>query len=333
MNKNLVSNRPFVHRLLSKTAKTDEVLIITSYDYYLQKNDLNLLRKEYKEIILVPHSTDDDYLLNVTVSPLLDKYEKIHLVTNPQFDGRYRVIYELVIKRNKSIRITTVYDFCEKFLRKVYIPEDINQINPNVSSLATFGKRVRYPKKIIDITISTILFLLSLPVWIISFIVIKIQSPGAAFFFQERVGMNDKLFKCTKFRSMRLDAEINGASFSKKKDSRVFSYGRFMRLSRIDELPQIYNIFRRDISLIGPRPERPVFCETFEEMIPYYNLRHNVKPGITGYAQVMYSYGAGLSDARHKLMYDLYYIQNWSLTLELKIIFLTIIVICGRKGR
>ena len=333
MNKNLVSNRPFVHRLLSKTAKTDEVLIITSYDYYLQKNDLNLLRKEYKEIILVPHSTDDDYLLNVTVSPLLDKYEKIHLVTNPQFDGRYRVIYELVIKRNKSIRITTVYDFCEKFLKKVYIPEDINQINPNVSSLATFGKRVRYPKKIIDITISTILFLLSLPVWIISFIVIKIQSPGAAFFFQERVGMNDKLFKCTKFRSMRLDAEINGASFSKKKDSRVFSYGRFMRLSRIDELPQIYNIFRRDISLIGPRPERPVFCETFEEMIPYYNLRHNVKPGITGYAQVMYSYGAGLSDARHKLMYDLYYIQNWSLTLELKIIFLTIIVICGRKGR
>ena len=132
---------------------------------------------------------------------------------------------------------------------------------------------------------------------------------------------------------MRPDAESNGASFSKKNDSRVFAYGGFMRLTRIDELPQIYNIFRRDISLIGPRPERPVFCESFEEVIPYYNLRHNVKPGITGYAQVMYSYGAGIADARHKLMYDLYYIKNWSLLLELKIILLTIVVILGRKGR
>lgn len=333
MNNKLISDRPYVHRLLSKTATTDEVLIITSYDYFLQKNDLNLLRKQYKEIILVPHSTDDDYLLNNTVSPLLDKYEKIHLVTNPQFDSRYHVIYELVIRRNKSIRITTVYDFCEKHLKKVYIPEDITQSNPNVQTLQTFGKRVRYPKKIIDVTISTILFLLSLPVWVISYIIIKLQSPGAAFFFQERVGMNNKSFKCIKFRSMRLDAEINGALFSKKKDSRVFAYGGFMRLSRIDELPQIYNIFRRDISLIGPRPERPVFCESFEEVIPYYNLRHNVKPGITGYAQVMYSYGAGVADARHKLMYDLYYIKNWSLKLELKIIVLTVIVIFGRRGR
>jgi len=333
MEKTLVSSRPYVHRLLSKTAKTEEVLIITSYDYFLQKNDLNLLRNEYKEIILVPHSTDDDYLLNHTVSPLLDKYEKIHLVTNPQFDSRYHVIYELVIRRNKSIRITTVYDFCERHLKKVYIPEDITQSNPNLSSLATFGKRVRYPKKIIDIAISTVLFLLSLPVWIISFIIVKLQSPGPAFFFQERVGLGNKSFNCIKFRSMRLDAESNGALFSKKKDSRVFAYGGFMRLTRIDELPQIYNIFRRDISLIGPRPERPVFCESFDEMIPYYNMRHNVKPGITGYAQVMYSYGAGVSDARHKLMYDLYYIKNWSLQLELQIILQTIIVIFGRKGR
>jgi lipopolysaccharide/colanic/teichoic acid biosynthesis glycosyltransferase len=106
-----------------------------------------------------------------------------------------------------------------------------------------------------------------------------------------------------------------------------------MRLTRIDELPQIINIFRRDLSLIGPRPERPVFTETFDEIIPYYNLRHNIKPGITGYAQVMYSYGAGVYDARHKLMYDLYYIKNWNLFLELKIILLTAVVIFGKKGR
>jgi lipopolysaccharide/colanic/teichoic acid biosynthesis glycosyltransferase len=333
MSQTSVSDRKYVHRLLSKTSTTDEVLIITSYDYFLQKYDLRVLKAVYKEIILIPHSTDDDYLLNHTVSPLLEKYEKIHLITNPQYDSRYRVIYELVIRKNKSIRISTVFDFCEKHLGKVYVPENINDINPNLSEMSSFRKRVRYPKKIIDVTASIILFLASFPLWIISFFKIKLESPGPVFFRQERVGLDNKLFYCIKFRSMRLDAEANGAAFSKKNDSRVFSYGGFMRLTRIDELPQIINIFNRDISLIGPRPERPVFTETFDEMIPYYNVRHNIKPGITGYAQVMYSYGAGVYDARHKLMYDLYYIKNWTLLLELKIIFLTILVILGRKGR
>jgi lipopolysaccharide/colanic/teichoic acid biosynthesis glycosyltransferase len=333
MSQTSVSDRKYVHRLLSKTSTTDEVLIITSYDYFLQKYDLRVLKAVYKEIILIPHSTDDDYLLNHTVSPLLEKYEKIHLITNPQYDSRYRVIYELVIRKNKSIRISTVFDFCEKHLGKVYVPENINDINPNLSEMSSFRKRVRYPKKIIDVTASIILFLASFPLWIISFFKIKLESPGPVFFRQERVGLDNKLFYCIKFRSMRLDAEANGAAFSKKNDSRVFSYGGFMRLTRIDELPQIINIFNRDISLIGPRPERPVFTETFDEMIPYYNVRHNIKPGITGYAQVMYSYGAGVYDARHKLMYDLYYIKNWSLLLELKIIFLTVLVILGRKGR
>jgi lipopolysaccharide/colanic/teichoic acid biosynthesis glycosyltransferase len=333
MSQTSVSDRKYVHRLLSKNATTDEVLIITSYDYFLQKYDLRILKAIYKEIILIPHSTDDDYLLNHTVSPLLEQYEKIHLITNPQYDSRYRVIYELVIRKNKSIRISTVFDFCEKHLGKVYIPENINDINPNLSEMSSFKKRVRYPKKIVDVTASIILFLASFPLWILSYIRIKLESPGPVFFRQERVGMDNKLFHCVKFRSMGLDAEANGATFSKKNDSRVFAYGGFMRLTRIDELPQIINIFNRDISLIGPRPERPVFTETFDEMIPYYNLRHNIKPGITGYAQVMYSYGAGVFDARHKLMYDLYYIKNWSLLLELKIIFLTVLVILGRKGR
>ncbi|MGN7886827.1 sugar transferase [Dyadobacter endophyticus] len=333
MKNTYVSNRRFVHRLLSKTSTSEEVLIVTSYDYFLQKYDLALLLKRYKEIILIPHSDDDDYLLNHTVRPLLDKFEKVHLVTNPVYDKRNRVIYELVVRKNKSIRITTVYDFCERFLKKVYIPDDITEINPNLLSVPTFGRRVRYPKKIIDVTISIVLFLCTLPLWILSFFRIKLQSPGPVFFYQERVGMDNKLFHCIKFRSMGLDAEQNGAAFSKKKDSRIFPYGSFMRMTRIDELPQIINIFRRDLSLIGPRPERLVFTETFDETIPYYNFRHNVKPGITGYAQVMYSYGAGVYDARHKLMYDLYYIKNWTLFLELKIILLTAVVIFGKRGR
>ncbi len=322
-----------VHHLHSKKATTDEVLIITSYDYFLQKYDLGLLKRKYAQIILIPHSADDDYLLSSTVSPLLDKFEKIHLVTNPQFDSRNQVIYELVVRKNKSIRINTVYDFCEISLRKIYIPEDMSETNPNIEPLHSFGRRVRYPKKIIDITISMMLLVLSFPLWILSYIVIRLQSAGDVFFFQERVGINNRNFNCIKFRSMQTDAEKNGASFSKKNDSRVFPFGAFMRMSRIDELPQLINIFKRDISLVGPRPERPVFTETFEETIPYYNLRHHIKPGITGYAQVMYAYGSGVHDARHKLMYDLYYIKKWSLSLEIKIIFKTVRVIFERKGR
>jgi lipopolysaccharide/colanic/teichoic acid biosynthesis glycosyltransferase len=333
MDKTLIPNRTYSHRLRSKTATTNEVLIVTSYDYFLQKHDLGVLLRRYTEVILIPHSEDDDYLLNQTVSPLLDKFEKIHLITNPQHDNRNQIIYELIVRKNKSIKITTVFDFCEVVLQKVYIPDSISETNPTLNSLLTFKRRVRYPKKIIDIVTSAFLFIISLPLWIISYFRIKMQSPGPIFFRQERVGMNNKHFFCVKFRSMRLDAESNGATFATRRDSRVFSYGAFMRMSRIDELPQIYNIFKRDLSLVGPRPERPVFTETFDESIPYYNIRHQVKPGITGYAQVMYPYGSGVYDARHKLMYDLYYIKNWSIQLELKIIILTIWVILGRKGR
>lgn len=323
----------YVHHLHSKKALSDEVLIITSYDYFLQKYDLGLLRKRYAQIILIPHSTEDEFVLSATVSPLIDKFETIHLVTNPQFDDRNQIIYELMVRKNKSIRINTVFDFCEKTLRKVYIPDDVSETNPNIDPTLNFGRRVRYPKKVIDMTISTFLFFMSLPLWLLSYVMISIQSSGAVFFFQERVGMRNKNFKCIKFRSMGTDAEKNGASFSKKNDTRVFPFGAFMRMSRIDELPQLINIFKRDISLIGPRPERPVFTETFDETIPYYNVRHNIKPGITGYAQVMYTYGAGVHDARHKLMYDLYYIKKWSLRLEMEIIFKTVLVIFERKGR
>lgn len=333
MKKTVLSNRLLVHQLHSKHSITDEVLIITSYDYFLQKYDIGLLKRTYRQIILVPQAANDDLVMQETVSPLLDKFEKIHLVTNPQFDDRNRVIYELIVRKNKSIKIHTVYDFCENTLRKVYIPENINDSNPNIDKEITFRKRVRYPKKFIDISISLLLLLITFPIWLISYLIIKLQSPGTVFFFQERVGINNSSFDCIKFRSMGMDAEKNGASFSKKNDSRIFPYGTIMRLTRIDELPQIVNIFNRDISLIGPRPERQVFTETFDELIPYYNVRHNIKPGITGYAQVMYSYGAGVNDARHKLMYDLYYIKRWTLLLECEIIIRTVLVIFGRKGR
>jgi lipopolysaccharide/colanic/teichoic acid biosynthesis glycosyltransferase len=177
-----------------------------------------------------------------------------------------------------------------------------------------------------------VLFLLTWPFLLLSIIKIKQQSPGAILFRQDRVGMNNEIFKCTKFRSMRLDAEKDGAQFASVNDPRVFSYGEIMRKTRIDELPQMWNILRGEMHLIGPRPERQVWTDQFEEMIPYYNERHLIRPGITGWAQVMYPYGANADDARQKLMYDLYYIKHWNIFLELKIVWLTAMTVIGRKG-
>jgi lipopolysaccharide/colanic/teichoic acid biosynthesis glycosyltransferase len=325
--------KSYVHRFKGTAASSTEVLIITSYDYFIQKKGLLQLRKKYKEIILVPRTVDDDFLLNQTIKPLIEQYSNIHLVTNPQYDARYYVIYELVIKNNKSIRISTVFDFCERSLNKVYIPEIIDESNPYIPTQLTFSPKIRFIKNLIDFIISIVLFALSAPIWTISILRIRKDSPGPVFYLQERTGFKQKSFSCIKFRSMGMDAEQNGAQFSKKNDTRIFKYGALMRLTRIDELPQLLNILKGEVSLIGPRPERPVFIETFEEVIPYYNLRHGVKPGITGYAQVMYPYGAGVKDARHKLMYDLYYIKNWTISLEIKIIFMTAMVVLSRKGR
>ncbi|WP_207504995.1 sugar transferase [Telluribacter humicola] len=327
------TSRTYTHRLKSKIAMSKEVLIITSYDYFLDKKGLVYLLKRYSEIILVPRTVDDDYLLNQTVRPLLVDYSKIHLIVNPIYDEKYHIVYDLIAHNNKTIRITTVFDFCEKYLHKIYIPHSVLEENPTMPVKPQFNYQVRIAKQCIDFIFSALLILFSFPVWLLSIVKIKRESPGPVFYHQERVGLKEQPFGCIKFRSMGLDAEANGAAFSRKRDTRVFEYGAFMRTTRIDELPQLLNIFRGQLSLVGPRPERPVFTQTFEELIPYYNLRHNVKPGLTGYAQVMYSYGAGVYDARHKLMYDLYYIKNWSLALEIKIIFLTTFVIINRMGR
>jgi lipopolysaccharide/colanic/teichoic acid biosynthesis glycosyltransferase len=132
---------------------------------------------------------------------------------------------------------------------------------------------------------------------------------------------------------MRLDVENDGAKFASKDDPRIFAFGATMRKTRIDEIPQLFNIVKNEMSLIGPRPERRYWIEKdFEQNIPYYSQRHIIKPGITGWAQVMYPYGNGIEDARQKLMYDLYYIKHWSILLELKVIWKTIMVVLGKKG-
>lgn len=187
-------------------------------------------------------------------------------------------------------------------------------------------------KRFFDVLASIFLILPTLPLLVATALAIKLDSPGPVFFRQDRVGRGGRVFKVWKFRSMFLNAEVNGAVWAKKSDPRVTRVGGIIRVLRIDELPQLWNIFRGEMSLIGPRPERPEFVRELSANIPYYNIRHSVLPGITGWAQVNYRYGASVEDALHKLEYDLYYIKNMSILLDLKIILRTIGVVLFGEG-
>ena len=187
-------------------------------------------------------------------------------------------------------------------------------------------------KKIFDKTLAIIGLLIAFPLMLLTMVLIKIESGGPVFYFQDRVGWDERTFKLIKFRSMRMDAENNGAVWAQKNDPRITRVGKVIRLLRIDELPQLWNVLKGEMSFVGPRPERPEFVENLKREIPYYALRHTVRPGITGWAQVNYPYGATVKDALAKLEYDLYYIKNMILPLDLIIIAKTIRTVLFGKG-
>jgi sugar transferase (PEP-CTERM system associated) len=188
-------------------------------------------------------------------------------------------------------------------------------------------------KRLFDIVSAALLLLLSLPVMCLAAMAIGIESRGPVFYRQQRVGLNGKTFDVVKFRSMVVDAEKDGhPRWATTSDDRVTRVGRFIRLLRIDELPQVFNVLKGEMSMVGPRPERPFFVEQLTQQIPYYAVRHSVKPGVTGWAQVRYRYGATVEDSHEKLQYDLYYVKNHTLFLDLLILFETVAVVLTGKG-
>lgn len=192
---------------------------------------------------------------------------------------------------------------------------------------------LRMVKRMIDLFSALVILLMVLPFLPIIALIIKLESSGPVLFKQVRVGEREKTFVLYKFRTMGVDAEKNsGAVWAKEDDPRVTRVGEFFRKSRIDEIPQLFNVLLGNMSLVGPRPERPEFIEKLKEIIPYYSERHFVKPGVTGWAQVRYPYGASVEDAIEKLRYDLYYIKNLSVTFDLMIILETIKVVLFRRG-
>lgn len=188
-------------------------------------------------------------------------------------------------------------------------------------------------KRLFDIVASLALLILALPILLIAMVAVVIESGFPIFYFQERVGQGGEKFRIVKLRSMRQDAERDGkARWATANDSRVTRVGAFLRKTRIDELPQLWTVLTGDMSFVGPRPERPVFVEQLTEKIPFYDVRHSVKPGVTGWAQVRYPYGASIEDGLKKLEYDLYYVKNHSLFLDLMIMVETIQVVLLGKG-
>jgi sugar transferase (PEP-CTERM system associated) len=188
-------------------------------------------------------------------------------------------------------------------------------------------------KRSFDLLVSAVMLVVTLPLMLATALAIRLESPGPVIFRQDRVGRGGRAFTCLKFRSMRADAEADGQPrWAAVDDDRVTRIGRFLRKTRIDELPQLINVLRGEMSFVGPRPERPGFVSELKKTIPYYDLRHSVKPGITGWAQVRYSYGASVEDARKKLQFDLYYVKNHSLFLDLLILVETVRVVLFREG-
>ncbi len=187
-------------------------------------------------------------------------------------------------------------------------------------------------KRIFDVFLAFIGLTLSIPILIIFAIAIKLESKGPVFYKQVRVGEKEKEFVIYKLRSMRNDAEKDKPIWAQKDDPRITRVGKFIRKTRIDEIPQMWNVLKGDMSFVGPRPERPFFVKDLKKKIPFYNQRHAVKPGITGWAQIRYPYGSSFEDALEKLKYDLYYIKNFSLLFDLAILFETTRVVFLKKG-
>ena len=243
-------------------------------------------------------------------------------------------VREILRCKLKGIEIVDAVTFYEDVTGKLMV-ENINPSWFIFSGGFKLNHFMRGMKRVLDVILSLTGIVLFLPLAPFIALMIKSDSPGPVFFKQTRVGAGEKTFHLYKFRTMGADAEKNtGAVWATEDDPRVTRVGRFLRKSRLDEVPQLFNVLRGDMSFVGPRPERPEFVQKLNERVPYYGTRHSVKPGVTGWAQVKYPYGASEEDALEKLRYDLFYIKNYSLLLDLVIILETVkVVLFGRGGR
>ncbi len=243
-------------------------------------------------------------------------------------------VEELLDLRLAGVRVEEATSWLEKISGRI----EVEQLYPSWLIFAEgfrFSAFFRMVRRALNFAMALIALVISLPLLPFIMLAVKLGSPGPIFYRQQRVGRRGEIFYCYKFRTMRKDAEADtGATWATDDDPRITRIGKFLRASRLDEIPQLWCVLKGDMHFVGPRPERPEFVEWLSKEIPYYGVRHVVRPGITGWAQVQYKYGNTLEDAREKLQYDLFYIKNASLGLDLLIIFQTVkIVVLGRGAQ
>ena len=226
------------------------------------------------------------------------------------------------------VRLFDDISFREQQLRRL----DLEHLEPGWLAGARESVAIAFVRRAIDIVISLAILAVALPLIVVAALLVWLTSPGPILYRQVRVGQHGRPFVLFKFRSMRADAEAQGPAWAARHDPRVTAVGRVMRRSRIDELPQLLNVLRGEMAIVGPRPERPHFVEQLNSLIPFHAERTQVKPGITGWAQVNYPYGASVEDARQKLSYDLYYVKHRNLLLDLLILMATVRVIVFQEG-
>jgi sugar transferase (PEP-CTERM system associated) len=240
-------------------------------------------------------------------------------------------VRQLLRLKFAGVRVEDAHSFFERITGRIIL----EYLSPSWLILSDgFRKSVALVrvKRIIDIVLSIAALALCLPVFLFVAVAIWLESGSPVFFRQERTGYRGRPFQMLKFRSMYNDAEKEGPQWAAKDDGRITGVGRKIRKYRIDELPQVINVLRGEMSLVGPRPERPEFVAMLEEQIPYYGLRHSVRPGITGWAQVKYQYGGSIDETKTKLEYDLFYIKHLSIMLDLATIFETAKVMISGRG-
>ncbi len=240
-----------------------------------------------------------------------------------------KFLFEL---NNKGMKLMKVSNWCERYLNRY--PSELIQVNEIIEGIFTYDEnsfKARI-KRILESILSLCILIFTFPLIIIAAFLIKLEDKGPIFYTQIRNGFEGRQFKIIKLRTMIINAEKDGIQWSKKSDNRITKIGKILRKLRIDELPQLLLVLSGDMSLIGPRPERPKFDDLLREHIPNYDLRYSIKPGISGWAQVNFPYGASIEDSKLKLSYDIYYIKNFSIFLDFMIFFKTLKLVLNGKG-
>jgi sugar transferase (PEP-CTERM system associated) len=266
------------------------------------------------------------------IPSLVQQYEVDRIVVGLTDRRGQLPIAELLQAKLSGVYVEDATSMYERLTGKILI-DDLKPSWMIFSDGFVVSRWTRMLKRGLDVALSSVGLLLSTPLMLLTAIAVYLDSPGPILYSQERVGERGRIFTVYKFRSMRADAEEDGTpQWARDGDDRVTRVGRFIRTARLDEMPQLWNVLRGDMSFVGPRPERPYFVEQLAREIPFYQQRHAVKPGVTGWAQVKYQYGSTIEDAMEKLRYDLYYIKHLSVALDLSIVFDTVKVILFGRG-